>query len=445
MATENGAPNEELTLEGVQTQVLASLEEIRSDWKSKWDEVTKLGADHGDFKKEITLSVENALRRMDEAVALIKNPQFVNSNPVTGGVKSIGEMVAENKSVREWFGEGRAEKWDGRGKIFMPIQNLDLGDGQKAGTFFPNALLIAQAWVPELKTTITTGTVGSGTSGVLMPTRIPGIVAPPQPQIRVRDLIPRLPTTANAIDWVKESSMSEVVSPQTEASAKGESEINFTVDTETVRLIATWIPASRQVLDDFVGLQAYINMRLIDALMNEEDDQILRGDDTGQNLKGLSQAATAYDDATYDQTGDTELDKLMRMQTQLHAGNYTPSGYILHPTDWDNIRTLKADYGGGTGTGPYILGGPGGNSGNQVTDMVWGIPVATTTRMTADQAFCGAFSQFVVLWDRMQSRVDISTEHASYFVENLVAIRAEERLCLTVRDNNAIVYESGLA
>jgi HK97 family phage major capsid protein len=431
---------QELTLEGVKVDLLAALTKIKDDWKAHGDKLHELGADYGEHKAAVQKILDNSTRRIDEAEALLKNPSLVKVN-AQGEVKSIGAHVADNERLRSLFGEGKASQWEGR--LHIPLDNIDL-DGSKGGCFFPEALAVARAWVPELKTTITSSAVGSGTSGVLMPQRMPGIVTPPQPRIRVRELIPRLPTTSNAIDWVKESSFSEVVSPQTEASAKGESEIQFTTDTESVRLIATWIPASRQILDDFVGLQAYLNVRLLDALANEEDDQILRGDGAGQNLSGFSNEATAYVDATYDETGDTVLDKLLRMQTQLHAGNYSPSGYVLHPTNWDIIRTIKANYGGGAGTGPYVLGGPGGMSPAFAANFIWGLPVATTTRMTAGQAFCGDFANYVVLWDRMMSRIDISTEHSDYFTKNLVAIRAEERLCLTIRDGGAIIYESSL-
>jgi HK97 family phage major capsid protein len=154
----------------------------------------------------------------------------------------------------------------------------------------------------------------------------------------------------------------------------------------------------------------------------------------------LINEATAYVDATYDQTGDTDLDKLVRMLTQLEDGNRVGSGYILHPRDWRRLQTIKADQGGGANTGNYVLGGPQGNT----PPMAWGLPVATTTSMTVGQAFVGAFATMVILWDRMSSRIDISTEHSDYFIKNMVAIRAEERLALTVLAADAVIYESSL-
>lgn len=451
MPEENGAPAKELTLEDVQSQLIERLEGIASDWKNKWDEVTKLGADYGEHKEAITKTVENALRRSEEALALVKNPNFVRSNG-QGELKSLADIVHEDEHFRNVFPLGDAYRKNRNCDIL--IQNLNIEfppmEGgpkmRKGGTFFPEAFAAIRGLVPELeqKTTITSAAVGSATSGVLQIQRVPGVISPPQPRTRIRDLIPRLPTTRNAIDWVQESTFSEVVSPQTEASAKGESEMTFTTDTEVVRTIATWIPASRQVLDDFPGLQEHLNRRLIDALMNEEDNQLLRGDDTGNNLKGLTQASTAYVDGTYDVTGDTDLDKLVRMMTQLEVSNYNPTGFILHPQNWRQIQTTKANYGGGAGTGPYVLGGPGGISGGGIGNFVWGLPVAISSNMTLGHVFCGDFIGYVTLWDRMQARIDISTEHANFFTQNLVAIRAEERICLTVSDTNAVIYESSL-
>jgi hypothetical protein len=33
----------------------------------------------------------------------------------------------------------------------------------------------------------------------------------------------------------------------------------------------------------------------------------------------------------------------------------------------------------------------------------------------------------------MEIKVEISTEHASFFTQNLIAVRAEKRLCLVVK------------
>jgi hypothetical protein len=44
------------------------------------------------------------------------------------------------------------------------------------------------------------------------------------------------------------------------------------------------------------------------------------------------------------------------------------------------------------------------------------------------------------LYDRWAPRVEIATEHADYFIKNMVAILAEERIGLAVKQAAALTY-----
>jgi len=288
----------------------------------------------------------------------------------------------------------------------------------------------------ETKTTITSSAVGSSTPGILVPSRVPGIVKPGVRRNRMRDVLPTYRTSNNAVEYVKEDVYTSNASPQVEASAKEESALTFAIDYENVRTLAHWIPASRQVLDDMDGLLQYLKMRLIEGLLDEEDSQIVSGDATGQNLSGLTNEATAYDSGTYGQANDTKLDKLARMAEQLEAANLTAGLAIVHPVDWRLIQTQKTDD-PSAGKGNYLMGGPGA----QVEPKVWGIPVATTTAMPSGSAIV-LDPRYVGIFDRMQATVEISTEHADFFTKNLVAIRAEERVAFCTFRSDAVVYAS---
>jgi len=360
-------------------------------------------------KSDVIQAIEAKFGRLDRRIDELEAAADRN---FTGGreSKSIGRLVIENAEFKAFAERPR------KGAVEVPVK-----------TFFPG----------ELKTTITSTAVGSSTPGILVPSRVPGIVKPGVRRNRVRDLIPRFTTSNNAVEFVKENVFTSNASPQVEGSAKQESALTFTIDYENVRTIAHWIPASRQILDDLPQLQAYIEQRLIDGLMDEEDKQILSGDGTGQNLSGLINEATAYNSGTYGQTGDTKVDKVLRMATQIRAQNLEASGVIMHPTDWDLVQSQKEDQ-PSAGSGQYLLGfgGPRGTA----EPTLWGLPVATTTAMTAGTCLVGAFATHVALWDRLQAQVVISTEHSDFFTKNLVAIRAEERLALTTYRSDAVVY-----
>jgi HK97 family phage major capsid protein len=220
-----------------------------------------------------------------------------------------------------------------------------------------------------------------------------------------------------------------------ETISKPESALTFTIDSAPVRTIAHWIPAAKQILDDFAQLQAYIDQRLLDGLKDNEDIEILMGDGTGQHLSGLITEATAYDTAR-NVASDTRIDKVNHAISQVEDENLEASAIVLHQRDWRAIQLTKEET-GGANTGMYLLGGPRGDA----MPMLWGLPVATVN-ITAmlGKFMVGAFSSAAAVWDREDARVDISTEHAEYFVRNMVAIRAEERLALTVYRTNAFVY-----
>jgi HK97 family phage major capsid protein len=333
---------------------------------------------------------------------------------LTGG-KTLGQMLIESEDYKAWAeNTGRSQKSSFRHKM--------------SSLYGPDAY--------GIKTTITSSAVGSSTPGILTPQRVPGIVKPGVRAMRIRDLIPRFPTASNAIEWVKENVFTNAASPTAETISKPESALTFNIDSATVKTIAHWIPAAKQVLDDFAQLQAYVEMRLIEGLKDVEDYEIIAGDGTGQHLSGFSTEATAYDTAR-NVAGDTRLDKLNHAISQIEDVLHFADGILVHPRDWRAMQLIKTDT-GGANTGEYILGGPKMNA----EPTVWGLPVATSTAVTQGTFYVGSFQRHVALFDRMMATIDVSTEHSDYFIRNLVAIRAEERLALVVYRADALVYGS---
>lgn len=400
-------------LESVQAATLAALNETKAEWKKHYDELKEQGAPVA----EIAQKVERALKRLDAVEAIASRP--IGSDGAAYSDRTLGQMVVESDGIKEFVGRLKAADGNAgyiRGMSYsVPVKSLFVG---------------------EEKTTITSATVGSSTPGILVPQRVPGIVKPGIRRVRVRDLIPRFPTTANAIEFVKENVFTNAASPVAETISKPESALTFTIDYENVKTIAHWIPAAKQVLDDFQGLQAYINQRLIEGLKDEEDNQILTGDGVGAHLSGMILNSGTYD-TSLNVASDTYIDKLNHAIGQIEDVNLEATGIVLSPSDWRKIQLVKEDT-AAANTGKYLLGGPVGNA----TPMLWGLPVATTTAMPVGKFFVGAFERYTALWDRMEARVDISSDHADYFVRNMVAIRAEERLALTVYRNDTVLYGS---
>lgn len=278
----------------------------------------------------------------------------------------------------------------------------------------------------ERKTTITSAAVGQSVSGVLQIDRIPGITSEARQVLKVRDLLSAAPTTMQVVDFVKVNQPMAIASPVVEASTKPENAVTFTSISEKVRTIATWIPATKQILDDFVELNSFISSTLPYYVNLEEEIQLLSGDGTGENLHGLGPQATAFQTSLLSATaGWNKIDIVGRAIQQITAAKeLDPTFIVLHPNDWWSMRLLKDNF------GRYILGDPQTN----VRPSLFGLDVVYTTSINNGSFLVGSGSPIASqIRDRMEMQVEVSTEHQDYFVKNLVAVRAEKRMVLIVK------------
>src|SRR5487761_2691523 len=232
--------------------------------------------------------------------------------------------------------------------------------------------------------------------------------------LRVRDLLIARPTSLALVDFVKVNAAPAVGSMTAEANAISENAVTFLSASEKVRTIATFIPATKQILDDFTELAGYIQTSLPYYVNLEEEVQMLSGDGTGENLHGLITQATAYNTAA-NVVGDNKIDQLGHAIAQIaKAKELDPTFIVLNTGDWWAIRLTKDAY------GRYLLGDPQSN----VQPSLFGLTVVPTTSMAAGSFLVGSgVAPAAEIRDRMEMQVEISTEHADFFPKNLVAIR----------------------
>lgn len=274
-------------------------------------------------------------------------------------------------------------------------------------------------------------TVANGSAGdLIVPQRIPGIVAPPNRRMTVRDLLMPGRTSSNALQYVKETGFtnSAATVSETTGATKPQSELQFDLVNAAVTTIAHFVKATIQILDDVPMLESYIDGRLRYGLEFVEEAQLLMGGGTGTDLNGLYTQATAFS-APFTPTDQTMIDTIRLALLQAALAEYPASGIVLSMHDWARIEMTK------DGEGRYILGGPG--SGAQ--PLLWRLPVVETQAMTVDKFLVGAFNMAAQIFDREDAHVDISTEDADNFTKNLVTIRAEERLALAVYRPEAFI------
>jgi HK97 family phage major capsid protein len=75
---------------------------------------------------------------------------------------------------------------------------------------------------------------------------------------------------------------------------------------------------------------------------------------------------------------------------------------------------------------------------------LWGLPVDVTPSIAAGVGLTGAFASQAQVFSSGGLRVEASNSHQDFFIKNLVAIRAEERLALCVYRPGAFGTATGL-
>jgi HK97 family phage major capsid protein len=292
---------------------------------------------------------------------------------------------------------------------------------------------------------ITSADVTAQTTGVLTINRIPGITAEARQRLQLRDLLYSRPTTQQVIDFVKVNAAMTIGSPQTEASDKAQNSVTFTSQSEKIRTLATWIPASRQVLDDMDELFAFLTTSLPYFVNLDEEIEMLTGDGTGQHLHGLIPQATAFGSVGLSASaGWNRIDVVGRVVEQImNAKEIAPTFIVLNPTDFWNIRLTKDSY------GRYVMGDPQmpvnvqvGAAVKNAGNLFGLIPVPTTSIAAGSFLVGNGDPTAVEIRDRMEMQVEIATQHADFFAKNLVAIRAEKRVALVVKRPGSFITGS---
>jgi HK97 family phage major capsid protein len=395
-------------------QLDKGLKGLKDDLATFADDAKKEIKKFGGMTEETKSNVDKTLTEIAEARERIKGLEDKLSKATTFGggeaVKSIGQQVVDSDEFKAFREKGSKNS-----------DRIHLKSGFNTKTAIVNATGLNQPLVQGL--------------------RVPGIIEPLRQRLFLRDLLNVVPTTANSIEFVKESSSTNAAAPQGKGSspqvyenvAKAESAMAFTLSHEPVQTVAHWIPASRQVLDDAPALGGYIDgrMRYMQALKVE--DQLLNGTAAGGDLNGLITQATAYNTGL-NVSGDTFIDKLRHYLLQVELANAYANVIVISPTDWHTIELIKTT--GTASSGQYVFANPH----NITTPMLWGRNVVPTQSIANSHALVGDLQMAADLYDRQSASIEVSREHSDFFVKNMAAILCEERLALVVYRPEALVY-----
>jgi HK97 family phage major capsid protein len=295
------------------------------------------------------------------------------------------------------------------------------------------------------------GSPGSGTGGGLInPAQVvPGVVDKLFQPLRLENLLLSGQTSSNVVRYAVEGTATSAAAGVAEGGTKPESSFAYSTIDEPVKKVAHSTVISDELLEDAPAITQFINGRMALFVNLEVERELLRGAAGGNEVQGLltSRGVPVWGTASA-AAGDDYATKVFKAANSMRGSAFVePQWVVLHPNDWQTMRLTK-DGAGGT-VGAYQAGGPfsgayGANmvgASNQLTganDTIWGLPVIVTPAIGAGTALIGN-SQGAQVWNRGGLRVESTNSHASHFVLDLVAIRAERRLAISVYRPQAFV------
>ncbi len=324
----------------------------------------------------------------------------------------------EKKSQRPGYGTGAGEEAKSLGEQFVESEAYKTMITNKQESCTP--VRVKSLFAPGWQKALTSDAASAG--ALVVPYRYPELIAPPMRTRRVRDLLTVQPVSSNAIEFVQVTGFVNRAAMVAEGEAKPESALTFELKTESVKTLAHWIPATRQIINDAAQLRAYIDTQLVYGVKLTEDAQILYGNGVSTNLQGIMTHPSIQNYAWSEgEVGDTKIDAIRRAMTKIRVAEYEATGIVLHPNDWEDIELAK----GSDGHYIWIIVTMGGEQ------RLWRLPVVDTTAINEGEALVGAFAIAAMLWDREDASVRVSEHHADFFIKNMIAVLAEERLALT--------------
>ena len=379
---------------------LSKVKSIHGDSMAKSEEIRKLNDELTDLGKQRDelVQVQKAAERVRVAGAASERSAAGGQDGAESGNESSQQKG--RKSFGELFTGSKAYKAKGEtGSVDAELKTL---------------FSTSTGWAPE---TLRTGRV------VDFATR----------PVQVTDLVPQTTTSQAAVVYMEETTFTNAAAETAEAGTYPESALALTEQSSTVRKISVFLPMTDEQMEDEPQARGYVNNRLPFMVQQRLDSQILNGNGTAPNLKGILQVAGIQTQA---KGTDPNPDAVYKAMVKVRVtGRAMPNAVVFNPFDWQLFRLLR------TADGIYIWGNPSDSG----PERVWGLAVAQGDVIGQGTGLVGDFANFSELAVRRGIDVQVSNSHGTFFAEGKQALRADIRCALVVYRPAAFCTVTGIA
>lgn len=332
---------------------------------------------------------------------------FVNSETFAA-YTAMGKQGWSGKVPVKSFGRRIVLRGEEKDRFIARMETKDFGDEGVAVPTFTN------------------------TDTVLKPfQRDPDVIRFEEPEIlTIRDVMTVLPVSTDTVRHTRYEYTRAAAPQNGRGGLKPYAATEVTATNVPVETIAVLHKVSEQDVDDSPRLIGIINGEMRLDVRVEEERQLLHGDGASGEITGLYGQGVEAMEFARAEVGDSLIDIVRRMRTDLRKRRVNPNAVLIDPLDWENIELAK---GAATGNDHYIWGlvstlrGP----------MIWSLRVIESDAMENAETgerriLMGDFIRGATLYDRHDVRLAVGFVDDD-FARNLRTLRAEERLALGVK------------
>lgn len=375
---------------------MGKVKSLSGDTHAKVAEIAKMNAE-----------IDQAKAKVTELVTLHKAAQ---ASRETDGSREHGSEQEEGSRGRKGFGrhllDSTAIKGYKPGSGSGPMARLDVD----LKTLFSTG----NGWDPE---DTRTGRVAEYAT---------------RPAPRIIDAFPQTTTRQSTVLYMEETVFVNNAAEVAEGGAFPEVQLKVEEKSSEVRKIPAFLPVTEETFEDEDRARQYVENRLPFMLRQRIDLQLLVGNGTAPNLRGMENVSGIQTQAL---GSDPIPDAIYKAMRKIRDDGFAePSHCFIQPSKWEGVRLMR------TADGVYIWGHPSMPGPN----TIWGVPVVETTACTSTKADIGDFTNHSEVAVRRGIDVQVSNSHGTYFAEGVLALRADVRLAVIFYRPKAFATVTGL-
>ena len=246
----------------------------------------------------------------------------------------------------------------------------------------------------------------------------------------VVDLFSVITTDQYQYKYLEETTFTNNAAEVAEGNAFGESALAFTENTEEIRKFGVSIPVTEELLADVATVNGYLDSRLRTMLQLRLDSQLLNGNGTAPNIRGVlnKSGINTFDYSSF--AGNLKrIGQIYQAITEIRKDAFLePDAILMHPSDWYDVVTEVNAVTTSGALQPLFIGN--GMFNGAPTASMWGVPVVPTTAISAGTALVGVFGGGLAahIVSREGMDVSMSDSHDDFFTKDKVMMKANMRL-----------------